>query len=259
MNIFKQLIKSIYSPKDIASFRTQGIGKTIGYVFFLTLLSVIPSIYFLSASILNGVNSLETSIEKDFPNFVIENGKLQSDEEVPITINNKEVTIIFDSNGIVKKEEILNSENTIAFLEDEFIFVSGGQQQGYAYSMLGDVSLDKETTMNLLSEANSWLLVIISIMAILIYLFTVSIRFIEISILALLGLLIVRILQRGLEYRFIWRMAAYSVTLSTVFFTIMGALQTTVPNGALISWLIGIIMLMLSIKEIPHKKDEQIS
>ena len=40
MNIFKQLIVSLYSPKDIAKFHQQGIGKTILFVFFLTLISV---------------------------------------------------------------------------------------------------------------------------------------------------------------------------------------------------------------------------
>ncbi|WP_174881655.1 DUF1189 family protein, partial [Metabacillus niabensis] len=39
MNIFKQLFTSIYSPRTISTFRFQGIGKTILFVFILTLVS----------------------------------------------------------------------------------------------------------------------------------------------------------------------------------------------------------------------------
>ncbi|MDQ0269462.1 DUF1189 domain-containing protein [Cytobacillus purgationiresistens] len=255
MNVFKQLIKSLYSPKDIASYRTQGIGKTILYVFLLTLLSVIPTIYLLGSTIFGSLNTLETTIKNDFPAFEIKDGELISEDEVPLTINHEDLSIVFDSNGIVKKDELLNSENTIAFLQDEFVFNAGGQQQTYAYSLLGDKSIDKAMISDLLSSADSWLVIIISIMAVVIYIFTAAIRFIEISILALLGLLLMKIMQRKLEYRYLWRMSAYSVTLPTVFFTIMGALQTIVPNGAFISWLVGVIILMLSIKEIPHNKE----
>lgn len=62
MNIFKQLFKSLYSPKDIAFYRFQGIGKTILYVFFLTLLSVIPTVYYFSAAVINGLDAAQTAV-----------------------------------------------------------------------------------------------------------------------------------------------------------------------------------------------------
>ena len=37
MNVFKQLIVSLYSPKDISTFHHQKIGKTFLYVLILTL------------------------------------------------------------------------------------------------------------------------------------------------------------------------------------------------------------------------------
>ena len=67
MNIFKQFYKSMYSPKDIAVFRFQGIGKTILYVFFLTLLSLIPAIYYLSSSPISGVDTIQSSLKNELP------------------------------------------------------------------------------------------------------------------------------------------------------------------------------------------------
>ncbi|WML30690.1 DUF1189 family protein [Neobacillus sp. OS1-32] len=64
MNIFKQLVKSIYSPKDIALFRLQGIGKTILYVFLLTFISILPSIVFLSSALTSGLSTAKSFIQR---------------------------------------------------------------------------------------------------------------------------------------------------------------------------------------------------
>jgi hypothetical protein len=52
-------------------------------------------------------------------------------------------------------------------------------------------------------------------------------------------------------------MAAYSETLPTLFFTIMSAIKTTVPNSFLINWFVVIIVLYLAINEIPKPKKAQ--
>jgi Protein of unknown function (DUF1189) len=254
MNIFKQFIRSLYSPKDISMFRFQGIGKTILYVFFLSFISVIPTIYFLSTAIVSSVEEIQDSIENDFPEFYIEDGQLHSDENKPITINTNNVVIQFDSTGTLTNNDIRANQNTVAMLKDEFIFAAGGQIQTYDYSMLTGVSLSKQEITDYIAAADSFLMIVLPIMAIFIYLFSAGLRFIEVSILALVGLLIKNMLNRKLEYRHTWRMSAYSITLSTVFFTIMASLQTIVPNGAMISWLVGAVILLLSIKEIPQAK-----
>lgn len=254
MNIFQQLFKSLYSPKDIALFRFQGIGKTILYVFFLTLLSVIPTLYYLNTAIVNSVETMEESLNNDLPDFSIENGELQADIDAPITLNKGDLTIIFDSTGTVNPDTLNKHRTTVALLKDEFVYIGGGQLQTSSYDMLGTAAITKADLTGIISTADSFLVIVLPIMSVIIYLFSSGLRFIEISILALVGLLIKKMLNRNIMYRHTWRMAAYSVTLSTVFFMIMGALQTIVPNGAMISWLVSAIILMLAIKETPLPK-----
>ncbi|WML50661.1 DUF1189 family protein [Neobacillus sp. PS3-34] len=69
------------------------------------------------------------------------------------------------------------------------------------------------------------------------------------------GLLIKNLTGRKLHFRQLWRMAAYSETLPTLFFTIMAAIQTTVPKDFLINWLVAIIVLFLAINETPRPKN----
>ncbi|MEH7346115.1 DUF1189 domain-containing protein [Bacillus sp. JJ1532] len=254
MNIFKQLFKSLYSPRDISMFRFQGIGKTILYVFFLALISILPSVYFLSSGLVNGVSEVEKSLGSELPPFHIENGELHSDTKAPVILNKENITIIFDSTGTVDTDELNNSKNTIAILKNDAYFIAGGQVQSLPYSMFNDISITNNDLLEILATVNSSLAIIIPLLGVIILIFASGAKFIEVSFLALLGLLLKKMLNRNIQYRHTWRLAAYSVTLPTIFFTIMDSLQTEVPNGALLNWLVAYIILFLTIKEIPLPK-----
>ena len=65
LNIFKQLIVSLYSPKDISSFIKQGIGKTILYVLLLTLISLLPTFYLFNTSVINEIEDLQETLKNE--------------------------------------------------------------------------------------------------------------------------------------------------------------------------------------------------
>ncbi|MED3548976.1 DUF1189 domain-containing protein [Cytobacillus praedii] len=252
MNIFKQFIKSLYSPKDIAQYRFQGIGKTILYVFFLTFLSIIPSLIYFSTALINGMDAIQNSVKTELPSFIIENGELQADLDAPKIINKEDFTILFDPTGTVGHKEVSNSNNTIALLKNEALIIAGGQTQSFSYSMVQDFTLTNDDLETLLASVESSLPIITPLIAVVIYIVAAGMKFIEISFLALIGLLIQKLMEVNMQYRHTWRVAAYSVTLPTVFFTIMDSLRTLVPNGAIINWFVALIILLLVIKEIPR-------
>ncbi len=241
---------SLYSPKDIAAFRLQGIGKTILFVFFLTLLSVLPSIYYFSTSLMTGLDAIEETVQSEIPTFSINNGELIMKENAPITIKNTNMTIIFDSTGTLDQTDVSRSENTIFFLKNELTYNFTGQTQAFPYSMLGDTAITKEDFLSMINSLDSLLPVMIPITVIVIYLISAAIKFIEITVLALFGLALKNLLGKDIQYNHLFRMAAYSVTLPTIFFTIMDSLHTIVPSGFIIHWFVAIMMLMLSIREI---------
>jgi len=255
MNIFKQFINSLFSPKEIAAFHSQGIGKTILYVFFLALLSVIPSLAYSSTALVNGLNAIQTSIENEIPDFSIENGELKSDHKKPIIINREDFTIVFDSTGTVNPQDLTNnSTNTVGLLKNHGYFIAGNQVQSIPYSMID--TFTRDDFLNMLSMVNSSIGIIIPIMCVISFIFTSGVKFIEVSVLAFIGLLLTKLLARDLRYRHLWRMAAYSFTLPTVFFIVMDALKTMVPNGGMIYWFVAVMILLLSIKEIPQQKHD---
>jgi hypothetical protein len=254
MNIFKQFYKSTYSPLDIASFRFQGIGKTILYVFFLTLLSILPSIYYLSTILTSGVESTRAVINDDIPSFTIENGTLSAETDVPITIDKEDFSIIVDPTGVITTEDVADEDNAIALLKNEFAVSGGRQIDTYSYSMLEGLTLTKADFKDLVDTIDGMKGIIIPVITIFIFLFSSAVSFIEVSILALFGTALKNLAGRTINYRHLWRMAAYSVTLPTVFFTIMAAINTTVPYSFMINWFVEMVILYLAIREIPADK-----
>ncbi|MBY0145694.1 DUF1189 domain-containing protein [Neobacillus niacini] len=254
MNIFKQFYKSTYSPKDIASFRFQGIGKTILYVFLLTLLSILPAIYYLSTMLTAGIEDTKSVMKNELPSFTIDNGSLSAETDVPLTIDKGDFTIMIDPTGVTTTEDVEDANNAIALLKNEIAVAAGGRIDTYSYSMLEGLTLSKEDFIDIVDTIDGMKGIIIPVMSLIMFLFSSAVNFIEVSILAWFGLLLKGLAGKNISYRHLWRMAAYSVTLPTLFFTIMSALNTPVPNSFIINWFVEIIILYLALKEIPSEK-----
>jgi hypothetical protein len=253
MNIFAQIGKSIYSPKVIADTRFQGIGKTILFLFTLTLISILPIVYYMFVGISEAVGTAKQSIQTDLPSFTIEDGVLHSDIKAPLTIKNGSFTLIFDPTGAIDQEDMTGMDANFAMLQNEIVLAAGGETNAVPYSLFSNESMTKDDIISLIDTAESSLPVLLGLLFIVVYVFSSGMKFIEVSLLALFGLLLKRLAGRNLQYRHLWRMAAYSTTLPTIFFTIMAFLKTEVPFSFSVNWFVASMMLLLAIKELPGK------
>jgi hypothetical protein len=254
MNIFKQFYKSIYSPKDIALFRFQGIGKTIVFVFLLTFISILPSIFYLSTALTTGIDTAKTIIKDELPAFSIKNGTLSADTSVPVTIDKNNFSIILDPTGTISEDDVQDEGNAFALLKDEFVLATAGNYNSYPYSMLEGLEITRADLLTFIDTIAGSKGIIIPLISLVIFLLSSAASFIEVSVLALIGLALKDLFGSKLSYRQLWRMAAYSETLPTLFFTIMAAMKTPVPNSFFINWFVVIIVLSLAIKEISKPK-----
>ncbi|TXC92419.1 DUF1189 domain-containing protein [Metabacillus litoralis] len=253
MNVFKQLLSSIYSPKTISTFRFQGIGKTILFVFLLALLSTIPTAFHFTNGLVDGLKGFDETLRNDLPSFSIEEGKLSADTDAPVEIRKDNFIIILDDTGAFGVDELEAKQNAIGILDDRFVFAANGQAQTYEYNLM-NMTLTSEDLIEVSSQFNDLLPIIISILFVIMYLFGAFVKFLEITFLALFGLVFKNSLNRKLNFKQIWVLAAYSITLATIFFVIMDSLRVSVPNGFIINWFVHVIVLYLVFKEIPQSK-----
>lgn len=254
MNIFKQFAKSIYSPKEVALFRFQNIGKTIGYVFLLMFISSLLSGISLGVDFVRWASITNEKIVNELPNFKLENGILKSELETPIIQESQDFTFIFDTTGQVSKDDVFKYHNAIGLLKEEAVFISDTEKQQLPYSTLGDLSINKNTIVGFTNKLDSIVLVLLPVLFIFIYLFQTSLKFIGISILALIGTMLAKQTNRKLRYSNLWILSAYAVTIPTIFFSIINALKIFIPFAFLLYWITATIVLYLIIIEIPKSK-----
>ncbi|WP_246945867.1 DUF1189 domain-containing protein [Bacillus pinisoli] len=254
MNIIQQWTKSLYSPKDIARFRFQGIGKTILYVFVLTLLSIIPSSIYNSIDIVKAVNDFDEIIDTTLPSFTIKDHKLSSPVQEPTVYNVNGTYVLFDPTGEWTADELDKYSNSIGFFSTEIAYHSNNYTQALQYEMLGDLILTKETLTEYMDTFSDILPILLSLIILASYLFSAGIKFLEISIFALFGLTLSSMAKKTIEYRRLWVLSAYSITLAVTFLMAMDLFKVNVIAPYFVYWFVTLSILYLSLKEIPVKK-----
>ncbi|KAA0549399.1 DUF1189 domain-containing protein [Bacillus sp. BGMRC 2118] len=256
LTIIQSWWKSLYSPKDIANKRFDGIGKTILYVFLLTLLSIIPASIYSSLDVVDVANEFDEIVKTSIPDFEIVDGKLSTDLSEPTTIVHNTTYILIDPRGEWDTAELEQYDQAIGLLEKEFAYNIGGTIQTLPYTMLEGVVSSKEDFVSFVDTLLSFLPLLIALIILASYIFSAGIKFIEVSIIAMFGLTFTRLLNKNLPYRKLWLLSAYAITLSVTFLTLMQLLSITVVYSYFVYWFVSLTMLYLSLREVPSPSKE---
>ena len=187
---------------------------------------------------------------KEFPAFSIKDGTLQTDAKKAIESQSFGFVIVFDPSGSYETKQIEDKRNSVGILKDKFVIAIDGQVQEMPYTMLPE-DMSKDDILSLVDQNKA---VIVPVLCVLLFLATAAGKFIDVSVLAVIGLIIRNGQKKMLSYKQLWVMSAYSITLATVFFAIMDALEAVVPSQFLLNWFVNFIMLFLAIKETPASK-----
>lgn len=255
MQIFHAFFKSLYSPTYIGRFRFIGIGKTIGYIFFLMLIVTIPASIIVTQTFLSTTTHVKDAIAVNLPDFIIEDGQLHSEEETSLFLQQNDFEVIFDSTGEVQLADIEGKE-VIALLKEDVYIASAGESYTFRYDQAGNISLTKDDIHQFIESLTQLIPIIIPVYLIIVYLFSTGLKFIGITVLSFIGYLFKNLAPISLSYRHIWILAAYVVTLPTVVSTVMDMISiSSFPFASIIVyWGIAIVMLIAVFKKLPTPK-----
>lgn len=255
MLMWRRLLQSLYSPVHIARFRFHPIGKAISYVFFLSLIATLPIAIYFTMSINKMIDSTHQLLKQELPSFEVINGKLTSNENEPIERTHSDVTILFDSTGTLTTDDATRYVNAVAFLKEELVLVANGHVQSYPYAFMQVDRFTREDVYEFARTLQSLLPIVIALSFLVLYFFTCMSKFLYVTVLAFIGLIFRGTLNKRGTYRHMWSISAYSITLATIFFTVMETLQIVVPYAVALDWFVSITILFVSIKELPSIKE----
>ncbi|MBM7701512.1 DUF1189 domain-containing protein [Metabacillus iocasae] len=258
MNAFHQLFYSLYSPKIVAMFRFQGIGKTISYLFLLTFLSLLPTMFFITQTVVNGYAQSKTILLTEIRDFSIQDDSLYSSMNEPLITSRNDTTFIFDSTGSITTTDTNTYRQAIGFLQDGLFITTNYSTQTYSYSLLQMNNLTKEEFFGIFDQAKQLLIILIPLALVLLYIVASGVKFIEVSLLAIVGLGLAKLLNRPLTYKHVWVMWAYSSTLMTLTFTLTDALHIMVPYSFFSHAVVTLLFLFFAMKRVPIRKQPTI-
>ncbi|OEH93731.1 DUF1189 domain-containing protein [Bacillus solimangrovi] len=254
MNLIKTFFQCFHALKKTALFRFQSIGKTIGFVFFMMFLTSLPIGLIMFFEVNNIINYTTNEFIEDTPDFHFENGILISDMDEAIIQEHDSNTYIFDTTGNIHPKDILKYENAVALLPNEVIYVRNEKLQKFEYDMLLPETMTKVEFIDLINKVKQWLFIITPFLFIIMYLYFTALKFIDICILAFIGLALKKWMYRYLNYSQLWRMSVYAITIPTSIFSLSLAFQIMIPSGFLFYWLLAIYCLMKVINGVPKKR-----
>lgn len=255
MNLIQQFSKSFYSPKTISLFRFQGIGKTIRYIFFLMFIATLITYWTFSFHISHYINETKTFISNETPDFTIFEGHLSPvTYHQPAIIDENNYLLIFDPNKDVKIEEITRKQFALALYKNQALLTFNYTTHSFPYALIETKKVSKEDLLLFLQKLQGLLPILIPFLFLIMFIFFTALKFIGISFLALCGLVIIRWMKRVVNYRQMWRISAYCVTLPTILFSFIKSLNIEIPFAFSLYWLISLVVLYTVLKKIPPKK-----
>lgn len=252
MGLVDKFINSIYNPKAYNEFLKQSTGKAILYIFLLSLiLGIINSLFFI-LPMNSAISSVQEEIENSIPYFELKDGNLSIEGDMPIEIIDDGLIVYVDTENPIDPSIIDDYDIGYLITSDSIIVKSGNNTQAINFNTLANGgTLTKDEFISLMPLTFK----IITIMFIIFYpLGTFLGKLLTAIILALLGIIICKILNKPLRYSECFRLSLYALTvpmlLNTLNYVFTFLSGVVVGGFTAIYFVTALVYLFIGIKSI---------
>ena len=252
MNIFKQFWYSLYSPKTISKFRLQKIGKTIFYLFLLAILYTLPGFYSFEKSVKLQVNNAADLLNENIQSISLNNGTIKINDNSPFERKIGDYKYAFYPNETVIPSTIKKEQFAVVVLKNRVVIKSNKGEQDYPYPAINSNEINKKDVSSFIKNINQALPVVLIALFFLFYLGSCFYIFIVATLIALITALFKS--SKHLSFRQRFAIVAYSLTLPTLIYVLLGIFNLTIPYKTLIYLLITAGMYAFAIKNLPTKR-----
>lgn len=261
IGFFKKVKLSVIDFDKYFIIATEKPIRTLLYLFKLFIIFSIIITVTLTYKISTIVNEVSNYIEKDTPNFYLQEGKFTIEKEDALIIENNEYTNIKiimtnETNTGNYNEDIEKYDGfLIIFLQNEMIIKDNANSiRVFDYSQLqeqyGLSDMTKQGILELLGSRTVYITIFFYLLVVTFMIYFGS-MLIDIIALTILGYIITRIASIPLKFSAIFAMAASSITLPVILNIIYVILNTftgyTIPEFQIMYTIISYIYLIASI------------
>jgi hypothetical protein len=139
----------------------------------------------------------------------------------------------------------------IVFLFLLNLFSANGSQELNNFQNYG---LDQDQMQHFASSMDGLMPILIIVVYVSMYILFAGILFSGVSVLSVAGVFLSKVLRKNLNYRHLWVICCYSITLPVVLLTILFVSNVHLPFSFLFFWMVSCFIFFLSIIQAPIKK-----
>lgn len=255
MNVFKEMVCSIFKPQVYPEFLKNGKGKIFGYgvlimLFYYLLAS--PLFPLLSFQVVDG--GFGHLIREELPDFELSSDGFWIEEpfyeDVGRSYLNLNTDVVWNENDIY---ELVRGYDSVILMDAEKLVVkSQGQvQMLYSYQLEGSV-FNKETIMRFIPMLTLFLVLFM----IFYYIWITALFFFGVLIVSLIGMILSSATKADLSFGQIYILAIYGRTLPLLIKGILRALSVNVPMFWVLNFGITLIYLFFAMRRIAQQRQE---
>lgn len=249
MNIFIQLIKSLYSPKMISRFRFHSMGRAIGYTFLIVFLFSIPQ-YIMIYVATNVFSNEVTRTLNTIGDLKIVDGELQTSSKDSFVDEKNGSTIAFFPGETDMPKDIAPPKYGVIILKNQFIIYEQGKARNFSYDMLPP-TITSQDVKSFFNNSMGFVYLLVTLLIIFIYLLTTFNQFILIAVFGFLGYLFSKVAHRKINGKQMWILTTFALTLPTLFTSILPYFGIDSATLFIIYLVSAILMVSMSVLSLP--------
>lgn len=256
MNVFKEMVLSIYDYGSYSQFLKNKKGKVFGFgvllmVFYFVLTMILPSVVFGGA-----LFGLADIIDEGVPDFDLKNGLLRVDDVIEYDLGTAYIYIDTDSLYPIENEDEItryfNGYRSVIIADYEKMIVKNdGTWQTVYFSYL-DVEFDKEDLIALVP----WMYVIYVVFMVFAYIWMTALFFFGVLFVALIGMIIASCMNYQLTFGQLYLMGIYSRTLPLLVKALVSYLPFGIPYFWVINFGLSALIIGLAIMKMKNQTPE---
>lgn len=232
-SFFSQFVDSIKNFEKYPEFAIKSMGEVLSYLIKLLLIFTISISIIYTFKIAIELNNIIDYISEEIPDFSFIDNKLNISNNEPIKKENKTKffdILIFDTMEIDEiklkqyKNNLLDSDNGIAFLENKFLLKTNVTDGIIEYNYQDiinqkeDETINKDQIIEYFKGTSKILIYIVIFIFMVMYLFLLNIikTFFDVIILAIFGHIATLFMKFRIRFDGLCRLAIYSLTLPII-------------------------------------------
>ena len=256
MNVFEEMVLSVYSYGSYSEFLKNKKGKVFGFGVLLM------TIYFVLTMIVPGlvrsgsIFGLEEKMRENVPDFSLEDGILWVDDVIEYDTNGTYIYIDTDPLYLIEDEDEIapffkGYRNVLIADYEKLIMKNDGEWQTLYFDNL-DLEFDKEDLIDFVP----WLYVIYAAFMVFAYIWMTAFFFFGVLFVALIGMIIASCMNYRISFGKLYLMGIYSRTLPLLIKALVSYLPFGIPGFWVLNFGLSALIIGLAMRKMKRAEAE---